>query len=129
MPDNRPQTYANHTRFDPPFHFFIIPIAVITFFLTIWNAIRTSFTFPSIWMVVVSLAGLTAAFKIRLYALKNQDRLIRLEERLRLSLLLPESLRSRIGELSEGQLVGLRFACDAELPALAEKALAGKMAQ
>jgi hypothetical protein len=66
-----------------------------------------------------------AVFKIRLYALKVQDRLIRLEERLRLAQLLKEPLRSRVDELTEAQLVGLRFAAAPELPALVEKALAG----
>ena len=127
MAEKTPQTYVNHTRLDPPFHYFVIPIAAITILLTIWHAIRSSFTFPSIWMIVAALAGFVAAFKIRLYALKNQDRLIRLEERLRLAAALPEPLRSRIGELSEAQLIALRFASDAELPALAEKVLAGKM--
>ena len=67
--------------------------------------------------------------KARLYATKLQDRIIRMEERQRLYGLLPETLRTRIGELSEGQLVGLRFASDAELPGLVEETLAKKLSR
>jgi Family of unknown function (DUF6526) len=127
MSEKMPQTYANHTRFDPPFHFFVIPVVAITFFVTIWMAVHESFSFPAVWVIVAALAGLVAAFKIRLYALRVQDRVIRLEERLRLATALPEPLRARIGELNESQLIALRFASDAELPALVEKTLAGKL--
>ncbi len=123
MPQNPPQSYEKHTRFDPPFHFFAMPIAFITVCLAISNMVRR-FTLVSCWLVVLSLAFLVAVFLIRTYALKVQDRVIRLEETLRLQRVLPESLRSRIGELTLGQIVGLRFASDAELPSLVEQALA-----
>jgi hypothetical protein len=67
--------------------------------------------------------------KARLYVTKLQDRIIRMEERQRLYALLPETLRARIGELSEAQLVGLRFASDAELPGLVEETLAKKLSR
>src|SRR5258708_26673776 len=126
MADKPPQTYANHTRFDPPFHFFAVPVLGITVPLTIWNLIR-DFSFTSAWMVLVSLALLVVALRARIYALKAQDRIIRLEERLRLSTLLAEPVRARIPQLTESQLVALRFACDAEIPGLVEKALAGNL--
>jgi hypothetical protein len=127
MPDNAPQSYVSHTRLDPPFHFFVLPVLLITILLVIWNLIK-NFSLDTIWVVIVALALLVLAFKARLYALKAQDRVIRLEERLRLSSLLSEPLRSRIGELTEGQLIAIRFASDAELPALAQKTLDGKLA-
>src|SRR2546426_10832884 len=106
MPDKTPQTLANHTSFDPPYHFFAVPVFFITFLLTIWNAIR-NFSFESAWMVVVALALAILALKARLYALKAQDRVIRLEERLRLATLLPDPLRARISALTESQLIAL----------------------
>src|SRR5439155_1162039 len=81
------------------------------------------------WIFVVSVAALVSVFKIRVYALRNQDRIIRLEERLRLMTLLTEPLRSRIPELTESQLIAIRFACDAEVPTCVESTLAGKLSR
>ena len=95
--------------------------------VAIWYLIQNP-SFYSAWLVVVAAAAVVLVLKVRTYALKAQDRVIRLEERLRLASLLPQSLCSRIGELSESQLIALRFACDAELPGLVEKILSGKLA-
>jgi uncharacterized protein DUF6526 len=118
------QTYSNHTRLDPPYHMFALPIFGINALVAAWNLIRTP-GWNAAWWLVVSVAAVVAVLKIRFYALKAQDRVIRLEERLRLSQLLQEPLRTRIGDLTEAQLIALRFASDTEVPALVEKALAG----
>ncbi len=122
MAERKPQTLANHSRLDPAFHIFI---GLVFFCAVIWS-IAHLVRHPG-WhaagLVVFLIAALTAVFKIRLYSLKVQDRVIRLEERQRLSALLPEPLRSRIPELTEDQLIALRFASDGEVSKLAERAL------
>jgi hypothetical protein len=120
------QTRSNHTRLDPTFHFFLLPVAFLLFIWTIVHVIRHPGTVPAILAIAVFLVLFTA-FKARVYSLKVQDRVIRLEERLRLATYLPDSIRPRIPELSESQLIALRFASDAELPALAERALNEKL--
>lgn len=126
MAEKKPQGLANHRRFDPLFHVIVVPVfglsAIAATIHFLWRPSAHSAAF-----FVVSVAALIAIFKIRLYPLKVQDRVIRLEERLRLSMLLPESLRSRIPELTEGQLIALRFASDAELAEIAARALNEKL--
>ena len=121
-----PQSFKNHAMFDPLFHFFLAPVGVILLILSIMEAIKN----PS-WMtgihVLVILWLFLLVFKTRLYALKVQDRVILLEERLRLAMVLPEAMRPRIPELSEGQLIALRFAPVAELPLIVESALKEKL--
>jgi hypothetical protein len=126
MAERKPQTFANHTRWDPLFHFFALPVFI---FLAIAGLVHF-IMHPSLHsglMFVVGVALAVVVVKSRLTALRVQDRVIRLEERLRLASLLPEPLRSRIPELTEGQLVALRFASDAEVPKLAEGAISEKL--
>jgi Family of unknown function (DUF6526) len=128
MAEPKPQTFANHTRFDPLYHFFALPVFAITVIVVVVRFLMH----PSLrlgWLFVVSVAALVAVFKLRTYALRVQDRVIRLEERLRLATLLSEPMRSRIPELSEGQCIALRFACDTEAPGLVERALAQNLSR
>jgi len=114
---------ANHTRRDPLFHFFLLPVVAVNAIVAVTGLIRHP-SAQSAWCLILAIAAIVAVFKIRLYALKVQDRVIRLEERLRLATLLCPELLGRISELSEGQLIGLRFAGDAEVPDLVAKTLA-----
>ena len=122
MPERRQQTRSSHVRRDPAFHFFLIPALLLLLVWTVIHLVRHPET-ASIAFLVITILLLVTALKSRLYALKVQDRVIRLEERLRLSGLLPDPLRSRIGELTESQLIALRFAPDAELSALVQRTL------
>jgi len=122
MSQPKPQTFANHTRFDPLYHFFTVPVFAITWIVSIVMLVRHP-CFLSAWGVVLATAAMIAVFKLRIYALRVQDRVIRLEERLRLATLLPESRRPGIARLTEDQLIGLRFASDEEVAALVQLAL------
>src|SRR4051812_2904999 len=121
------QSLANHTKWDPPFHFFYTPVLAANAIYSIVLTVR-NFSPGALWLMVVSIAIAVMAFNGRRNALRVQDRLIRLEERLRLSSLLQEPLRSRIPELTESQLISLRFASDSELPALVSTILSKKLA-
>ena len=133
MSQKTPQTYANHTRFDPPFHFFLAPVFILGLILSLihfFYHLRESDmrdNIHSFLLILLAVALITLLLKVRLYSLKVQDRIIRLEERLRLTQLLSDPLRSRIPELTEDQLIGLRFASDAEVPKLVERALNEKL--
>src|SRR4051812_40340713 len=124
--ERKPQSLANHAKFDPLFHFFLAPLALLMVIGGIWAVVRDPgmhslrYLVFTIWLVVLLL-------RVRTYPLKVQDRVIRLEERLRLATVLPDGLRQRVPELSESQLIGLRFAPDDELPALVQRALNEKL--
>ena len=127
MAEKLSQTYANHTRFHPPFHYFLAPGSLVLIILTVINVFRDSSELEAWILLLMAILFFAALFLVRSYPLKAQDRIIRLEERLRLQTVLSASLARRIPELTEAQLIALRFASDSELPALVEKALAAKM--
>lgn len=122
MAETTPQTYKNHARLDPGFHFVLTALVLVSLGLSIFLLVRHP-GLDSVLLVLLVVALLVVAAKTRGYALKVQDRVIRLEERLRLSLLLPASDKGRIPELTESQLIALRFASDDELPGLAMRAV------
>ncbi len=117
-----PQNLKNHGRLHIPFH-------VITFFTLIVNLVFAighdihHFGRWNTWLVVLSVVIFIPFFLIRVYPLKVQDRVIRLEERLRLQALAPAEWHAQIYRLTEDQLIGLRFAADDEVVELAKKAL------
>ena len=126
MAQRTPQTKANHVRFDPAFHFSLVPALIAMF---IWTGIRLALH-PSqdaaiLFILVILMIAL--ATRSRLYSLKVQDRLIRLEERLRLTALIGAAAERTFDQLTEKQMVALRFASDAEVPALAERAAREKL--
>jgi Family of unknown function (DUF6526) len=120
------QSYASHRRFHPLFHFFAFPVLAINLLLVLYNFIRHPI-WQIGWSVLVAAALVATVLLARSYSLRQQDRIIRLEERLRLQLLLPDDLRSRINEIRTSQLIALRFCSDEELPEAARAVLAGEV--
>ena len=127
MASQKPQNFQNHTRVVPLYHQFVFAVFVINLGWTIYRLVKDVFSWGSIVNVLVAMALLVVFFYVRIFVLTVQDRLIRLEMRLRLAGLLPADLRPRISEFTVAQLVALRFASDAELPALARKVLDEKL--
>jgi len=127
MAEPSPQTLANHVRLDPPFHYFLLPVFAISWILSVVFLVRHP-GFLHFWIVIFNTALIVAVIRFRQYALKVQDRVIRLEERLRLASLLPDSQRPQIAKLSEGQFIALRFASDAEVAALVERTVSTNLA-
>ncbi len=116
------QNFANHARFVVPYHYVAFPILLVNLLYRLYW-LSGGFTFDAILDALVGVALIIVALFARVFALGAQDRVIRLEMRLRMRELLPEDLHSRINDFTPAQMVGLRFASDAELPALARKVL------
>lgn len=116
------QTFATHRKFVPLFHYVALPILLVNVGIALYGLVRTP-DLPSAWGVAMAIALFLGALFARVFALAAQDRVIRLEERLRMRELLPADLQPRIAEISREQVIALRFASDAELPALAARVL------
>jgi len=120
------QSYANHTRWHPAFHFFVVPVLLINFVWAIVDFVKNPGANQG-WWIIVSAALVGLALIARLNALKAQDRIIRLEERLRYQQLLPAELAQQCGSLAIGPVIALRFASDEELEGLVREVLGGRL--
>lgn len=123
------QNFRNHVRFVPLYHFFALPMLVVNFGWSIYRWIAAGFSIGGLEWVLTSAALFFGVVYPRLFALNVQDRVIRLEERLRYERVLPEELRWRADELTVDQFVSLRFASDEELEKLMGKVLDGKLTE
>lgn len=121
------QNFKNHAKFVPLYHFFALPVLLINFGVQLYWWIKLGFIPLHFFPVLVAAALFLGALYGRLFALAVQDRLIRLEEKLRYERVLPEELRWRADELTVDQFVSLRFASDEELPQLMQKVLDEKL--
>ena len=124
MSDPEPQSYANHRRFDLLYHFFAVPVLIALLPVYAIVHLVRHFDLLSGLLLLVTLALAVLTLKARTFPLCVQDRVIELEERLRLERLLPPGQREQARRLRQGQLIGLRFASDEELPDLAMAAIA-----
>ncbi len=123
---DQPQVLETHRRWIPAFHFFTLPILLINLIVVVVNFVRDPRVVNG-WAILVALALLIGITLSRTMPLRAQDRIIRLEERVRLERVLPADLRGRIGDLTADQLIGLRFAPDDEVTDLTRRALGGEL--
>jgi hypothetical protein len=123
---DKTQSAASHTRWFPLFHFIASPIVLLNFIIAIRHAWYVGGRFAW-WNVVFAFGVMAGVFAARTMALTVQDRLIRLEMRLRLRELLPAAQQADILKLTVRQMVALRFAGDAELPSLVQRVLSGEL--
>jgi len=119
---SKTQSLSNHARFDPLYHFLIFALYLLNLVYAGFQLYRQT-SLSSGWYMVLSLAAAVPILKLRSYPLKVQDRVIRLEERLRLQALAPQVWHAQIYQLSEDQMIALRFAGDDEVVELAKQAL------
>ena len=122
MSESTAQNLKNHGRIDPPYHMVLSAVLLVNLAIVItYTAMH--FSIFSAWLLIMSIAVFIPFAKLRTYPLKVQDRVIRLEERIRLQALAPAEWHAQICRLTEDQLIGLRFAADDEVVELAKQAL------
>jgi uncharacterized membrane protein YciS (DUF1049 family) len=121
------QSFQSHGKWVPPFHFFVLPVLLINFGFSIYWCVKMWFSISGVLSLVVAAALFVGMVMVRMMTMKVQDRVIRIEERIRFERVLPADMHARIGEFTIDQLVALRFASNAELPELARKVLEEKL--
>jgi hypothetical protein len=126
MSKSSPQNFKNHGRLDPSYHMVLATVLAVNVYIVGLFAFK-HLNFYTAWLVILSIAVFIPVLRLRQYPLKVQDRVIRLEERLRLQALAPAEWHAQIYRLSEDQLIGLRFASDDEVVELAKQALEEKL--
>jgi hypothetical protein len=117
-----PQSFEKHAKMVPGYHYVLFSLLLIMLVTVVWGVVQDP-SWGNLLGIVFMVAFVMTAFYARVFALGVQDRVIRLEERLRMAEVLPEDLRSRIGEITTEQIIGLRFAPDEELPDLVRRVL------
>ena len=117
-----PQSFEHHRRYIPGYHYVLSGILLVNFLIRIVWMFKAP-SFANFWAIVMAVAFILMGWYLRAFPNRVQDRVIRLEERMRLGRILPAELRPRLGEFTPAQLVALRFASDDELAALATRVL------
>ncbi len=121
------QSFKNHARTDPAYHFIVMPVLLINLVVAVVRCVHHPNAWHG-WNIIVALILTVLAGLVRTYALRVQDRVILLEQRIRMAALLPLEMHPLQKELTRGQLIALRFASDAELALLTERAVREKLA-
>ncbi len=121
------QNFKNHAKVVPAFAFFVLPVLILNLGWSLARWRREHFSFAGLVAVLTAAALLVGMALARSFALRVQDRVIRLEEQLRYQRVLPADLQARAGEFTVRQMVAMRFASDAELPSLARRVLDEQM--
>ena len=120
------QSFANHSRMVTGFHFVTGPLTLVYVVWSMWHAMSTR-SLDAHFQMLGAFALLGIFWYTRSFPIKAQDRIIRLEEHLRLARILPDDLRGRIDELSARQLIAIRFASDADVSELVRWVLTEKI--
>ncbi len=120
------QNYGNHKKYVLGYHGVVFGFVVLTLAWSVKQLVSGP-SLASAIQVITAMGLMGVFFYARIFALQVQNRLIRLEEQLRMARVLPDDLKAKVGDLRVSQLIALRFAPDDELSALVRRVLAGEL--